>query len=105
MSTIQEDNKLIAEFMGFEWYEINKPYIAVREPNGGVKHFRTDWNWLMEVVEKIESINFILPKQEYGQYKAMKIKDALIMKYKDLTKIEAVYNTCVEFIKWYNEQN
>ena len=67
--------------------------------------FHSDWNWLMEVVEKIESINFKLPSQEYGQYKAMKIKDALTMQYKDLTKIEATCNACVEFIKWYNEQN
>lgn len=68
-------------------------------------YFNQSWDWLMPVVEKIETIKFKLPLQEYGQYKAMKIKDALTMGYNGLTKIEVVYNTCVEFIKWYNENN
>jgi hypothetical protein len=44
MRTTEENNRMIAEFMGYEWYEINKPYIAVRDINGSVKHFQTDWN-------------------------------------------------------------
>jgi hypothetical protein len=101
-----ENNKIIAEFLcttqkteGLDDCYILKSMAYHIED----LKFNTDWNWLMEVVEKIESLDFILPSQEYGQYKAMKIEDALTIKYKDTTKIEAVYNACVEFIKWYNE--
>ena len=110
-----ENNKNIAEFLGANFkYDLFEMYgiIEIIEDNPYTKHFyqpeemlfNSDWNWLMEVVENIENIKFKLPSQEYGQYKAMKIKDTLTMKYKESTKKEAVYNACVEFIKWYNEQ-
>ena len=74
--------------------------------------FHSDWNWLMEVVEKIESI-------EYGIYQVDILQEGckilercrlLIDKRvgkleSDTTKIESVYLACVEFIKWYNNQN
>jgi hypothetical protein len=103
----QESNKLLAEFMGFEWYEINKPYIAVREPNGGIRHFSTDWNDLMQVVEKIENYNEFTSVLFAPQGCAIDvcIDNGFAFSNDCNTKIEAVYNACVEFVQWYNNQN
>jgi hypothetical protein len=83
------DNKLIAEFLGYSqphpdypdttyWYKKDFPPLTILS-------FDTDWNWLIQVVKKIESLN--------------KLDSVLIN-----TDIKEVYNACVEFIKWYNEQ-
>jgi len=83
------DNKLIAEFLGYSqphpdypdttyWYKKDFPPLTILS-------FNTDWNWLIQVVKKIESLN--------------KLDSVLIN-----TDIKEVYNACVEFIKWYNEQ-
>ena len=112
----KENNKIIAEFMNLNlyksfWYKSN---IATEKQickENNLK-FHSDWNWLMEVVEKIESI-------EYGIYQVDILQEGckilercrlLIDKRvgkleSDTTKIESVYLACVEFIKWYNNQN
>ena len=135
-----ENNKIIAEFMGakeiitetthriykeFEMYGI----IESIEDREDVKHFyqpeemlfNSDWNWLMEVVEKIEQTTI---KETYGQFNekesnaivSVAIENKFcqilsngiylneIVSENEETKIEAVYNACVEFIKYYNEQ-
>ena len=100
-----KENKLIAEFMEFElqtnpnerWFNqwftketLNKPYNSRVE----ILHFDTDWNWLMEVVEKIKQVG----KEE--------LKFSIDFELAILTtNKETIYNACVEFIKWYNEQN
>ena len=136
-----ENNKIIAEFMGakeiitetthriykeFEMYGI----IESIEDREDIKHFyqpeemlfNSDWNWLMEVVEKIESISF-----EEDNFINVTIGNEAKFIYDDgcgfdctiqdahgklfelstceHTKIKTVYNACIEFIKWYNEQN
>lgn len=107
-----ENNKLIVEFLGL----INEPYYLPQHKtiefkygeyiewehfNANELKFHSDWNWLMEVVEKIESIKgtqiFI-----NGISCEIMFKGRVISKHFN-TKIEAVYNACVEFIKWYNE--
>ena len=101
-----ENNKIIAEFMN--WSDTG---------NKGIQ-----WNWLMEVVEKIEQTTI---KETYGQFNEKEsiaivsvvienkfcqilsngiYLNEIISENKE-TKIEAVYNACIEFIKWYNEQN
>lgn len=75
--------------------------------------FNSDWNYLMLAVEKIESLEDI-EIVEVTNYRC------LIRAYKDIdnkfkadywynektplfnSKIEAVYNAVIEFIKWYN---
>jgi hypothetical protein len=96
----KENNKLLAEFLG----------LLTTNANGDIKEdleafkFHNDWNWLMLVVEKIESLghsiiideNWCVIKSKRTLYKKERIAN---------TKIEAVYNACIEFVKWYNEQN
>ena len=116
MKTI-ENNKLIAEFLGYIDNGCSEDGFLIHPiTNYDVEisslKYHEDWNWLMEVVEKIESI-------EYGIYQVDILQEGckilercrlLIDKRvgkleSDTTKIESVYLACVEFIKWYNNQN
>jgi len=109
MNTI-ENNKLLAEFLNCK-QDGSGQYLI---PNWGwdkVENlkFHSDWNWLMEVVEKIESLVF--PNDTYYNFNILSgcyvtIIDSKINEfgsYSGSTKIEAVYNACIEFIKWYNK--
>lgn len=134
----EETNKLIAEFLGWKnhfksgglakVYIGDKSYIQDWECFNVEKQklitpiemkFHADWNWLMEVVEKIESlgVNIWVVKNKVkitiiGEL-AQKLNNSLydtefegydFEYYTKETKIEAVYNACVTFIEWYNEQ-
>jgi len=150
MENTTENNELIAKFM-----EYSRPifmggakddgsyFIKIPDYFHGHVHprefkFHLNWNWLMEVVEKIETTLYNVPEKYqrgfmkntltangviYSNYDNRKeflgwssyctldtqiIWDSTmisenIKRYN--TKIEAVYNACVEFIKWYNQQN
>ena len=112
MKNIVENNKAFAEFLGYSqphpdypnttyWYKKDCQPLTILL-------FHSDWNWLMRVVEKIENLSkegetymFSITKfSARVTYKGSRIVDLPI----DNTKIEAVYNACIEFIKYYNEQ-
>jgi len=140
-----ENNKIIAEFMGYEniknpkehpiykipqfAYDIND-YGSITEVNTFSPYFddmkfNTSFDWLMEVVEKIESLKPIQlmdrnwigfdvriyktfnTQTHYCTIKYLKEGGDMTIAngFSKQSKIEAVYNACVEFIKWYNEQN
>jgi hypothetical protein len=107
---MREENKLIAEFMGYKTYEhTNSIAIRLLEENEfnsidiGHIHtkFHTSWDWLMPVVEKIESLNFSIEmnKQEEGDYQCLIIKKDILVQTFSNNKIEAVYNAVIKFIK------
>ena len=117
-----ENNKIIAEFMGAKLTKDLKIMYPVYEGDSSyIKNlkYHSDWNWLMEVVEKIETISefdklpefFIMydNREEFkGWYWLIEIpkkfnKECYKHNNREKTKIEAYYNSCVEFIKWYNE--
>ena len=124
----EETNKLIAEFMEWEYKVLpvysddkflgrkniyntpfkkhlkNKAFTTTFSENELV--FHNDWNWLMEVVEKIESLNYSIEinKQEENDYQCLVVQKDIKVQTFSKIKIEAVYNACVEFIKFYNEQ-
>ena len=126
MNNIIENNKLIAEFMG--WKE-NKDMV-VKLTSGSITYYfqkndeacipetmcyHSDWNWLMKVVEKIHSMQsygvLINPNGTYIQDEDDKV---ICMTFKNeevngeiisSSNIEATFNCCAEFVKWYNEQN
>lgn len=71
--------------------------------------FNESWDWLMEVVEKIEDLQqgrFQIDILQEGSVVRDRSKE--LFRYsvpytKFQTKIEAVYNAVVAFIKWYNQ--
>lgn len=119
-----KNNKIIAEFMGFipitesdflaDNYKVKKKDILMVIE---CTKYHSDWNWLMEVVEKIESINEA-NDEFYSDYSFIVTnfiqnwtagfisrENVEIVNVEGLTRKESVYNACLEFIKWYNEQN
>jgi hypothetical protein len=126
-----ENNKIIAEFMGLKpkcerdgvYSFSDMPFFSIRENDidkvveGVAKYakYNSDWNWLMEVVEKIE--NFRISDNEKSMRFDVKIKHHSCyindweIEGKNFigsggchSKIEAVYNACLKFVKWHNEQ-
>jgi hypothetical protein len=72
-----ESNKLLAEFMGMKLHDINEPdgfwtnNIKTHKFDNVMNlQFDTDWSWLMEVVEKIESfgVNEIMGRKLYSRF-------------------------------------
>ena len=117
-----ENNKIIAKFMGatltkdlqimYPVYEGDSSYVKDLK-------YHLDWNWLMEVVEKIESLGyrtltenecFMITKSKLSSFD-VRSKDDYNTIFSDNYEInhyggskkENVYNACLEFIKWYNE--
>ena len=118
-----QNNKLIAEFIGLESNEQgylndhnSMDYLSGfpsrdygRLPLEQLR-FDVDWNWLMVVVEKIESI--IFENDEYYNFNILggcyvivisSHGNELITSDNGQSKLECVYNAVVEFIKWYND--
>ena len=111
MKTI-ENNKLIAEFLGYIDNGCSEDGFLIHPiTNYDVEisslKYHEDWNWLIEVVEKIESLNYVFEiKITWCRIKQIENGNVIVLRWEeDKTKIEAVYNVCVEFIKWYNNQN
>ena len=110
-----ENNKLIAEFMGlkpkniFGYWGISKDHVSVNckteaeafESFCKSTKYHSDWNWLMQVVEKIEISGYYLQIDSIGCIISKNNIDLVTVNSR--TKIDAVYTACVEFINWYNK--
>jgi hypothetical protein len=112
-----ENNKLIAEFMGFQetsigWYDADE-CLHEKDNTFDTLRFDVDWNWLMPVVEKIESIVFDDNNSfnvTIGSTNYCVIQDSNGDTYDSVegygeTKLLTVYKAVVGFIKWYNNNN
>ena len=122
-----ENNKIIAKFM--EWDILNDMTYSKATKGKWIEldklKFYSNWDWLMEVVEKIENLpsrtlqgNYYLGN-EVKIYKAINtnthyceinlVKESgyriVSIQFNKESKIKSVYDACLEFIKWYNEQN
>ena len=100
MDNIIENNKLMAEFMGFQstslgWFDNEEHLINVEKDNtfDDLK-FHKDWNWLMGVIEKI--LNICAKNDDLEKYAV--ITD-------NIPYIQPTYTACIEFIKKYNNNN
>ena len=102
VNTTTENNRLLAEFMNLEYTVVNNTTLQTTLISD--LDFSKDWNWLMQVVEKIEEMAdwslelLTTDKKEYQMLIPLSNTNVIVE-----TKIEAVYNACVEFVKWYNK--
>lgn len=115
---IVESNKMIADFMG-----MGAQFHLVEHPDTGEyveAQFHSSWDWLMPVVEKIETLKSELGGK-YGVYIVSNgccIQDTKLdldkgvgyfsQHYKtcrEKSKLASTYEAVVQFIKWYNENN
>ena len=111
---INQYNTLIAHFMDIPSYEWRNYTVFVYESDNHRTHtdlhYHDSWEWLMEVVNKINSF------QENGifTYGVTISPEKCVIerptRYGDMknehgaTLIEMVYLTIVEFIEWYNKE-
>lgn len=112
-----ENNKIIVDFLQWEKeeFKLTMYYYTIDgcTDEEGLK-FHNDWNWLIQVVEKIESQNFENEAKDCISFmvKIINTSCQIIDIFKDRfqiqtfgnTKIEAVYQAVVVFIEWYNKQ-
>ena len=112
MKTI-EGNAIIAEFMGA--YQADPKHEAMdmddKYPDGtdraipGRMKYHSSWGWLMPVVEKIEDMEdddfrILGSSAEVLTYDG----DIIVEMITKGTKLQAVYECAIAFIKWHNEQ-
>ena len=114
MDDLLENNKLIAEFMGFThvdnnddkiWYQVpDKVELNYEFSYGSDVSYTTpdmlpynlSYDWLMPVVEKISSLT-TEDNYNFNFYKVLSLNiDA---------SLNHIYEAVVEFIKWYNKNN
>lgn len=117
---IIENNKLIAEFIG-AYIDLDNEYnftdikfeVTGSEPK--FLRFHNSWDWLMVVIDKIESMELFdeLKGNKYKYYVTKitrqnfcilgGIKNTIIgCSIRNSDKKEMVYEGVVKFIKWYN---
>ena len=114
---ILKGNRLIAEFMDLDvLYGDYVLHESAEKGKATKMKYHSSWDWLMPVVDKIESLtdgtktclywfeitpSFVLL---YSHPQLEKIPDFEI-KVENNNKLEAVWNGVVRFIEWYNQQN
>ena len=101
-----ENNKLIAEFMGYEIAMNTRMVLPHFIHAVNLDLFQTSWNYLMPVVEKIESLGyefFIVEDRIKIAHNTDHSIDTIINFTLGGSKIDATYKGVVEFIKQYNE--
>lgn len=119
MEVTTMNNILIAEFMGVRYANDNVYIDTLKEMIADGIYFEqgymaselkydTDWNWLMEVVDKIESLGYA--HSIYGNCTTFLKKGAFNEllwndEFIGNTKLKSVYISVIEFIKFYNGQN
>jgi len=101
MKTIEENNRLIAEFMGIKVPTKNGDEIERLAVENGDEmwyahelNYHSDWNWLMPCV--VQCFN-VLEEGPSGEL-TFKLNDALLE-----TNINSLYEIVVEVAEWYNE--
>lgn len=126
--SIETMNEVIARFMGHEmdlqnWRLPHQPRVYLYDgywiPARKLK-YHTSWDWLMPVVEKIESLSNLIIKKvwisindkscaiySYFDYQDVlrynMPEDKFKAKVHDVSKIIATHKAIYQFITWYND--
>jgi hypothetical protein len=123
MKTLEENNRMIVEFMGHEEEQTESgEFVYAIEFQNPEKlndiqveffcahefKYHISWDWLMPVVEKIESLEYSVEKNLQridGDFQCLITKgnDILFQEFA-VKSIEAMHYVVVEFINFYNEQ-
>ena len=97
---MEKNNKLIAEFMGV--YSKENGYDYTKIGNKGVSYHKS-WDWLMPVIEKIESLGYTFEKNyqrvdKDWQSLIVKGNDILYQEFNE-NSLQCSHYVVVEFIK------
>ena len=112
----EEGNKLIAEFMGFEYDRSLPAHGGGTLITFSIKDvvYHASWDWLMPVVEKINEMEFSFEIDTWVgvtvyDYSKNFRPESLIEVLKEdedgnkISTIKSVWLAVIEFIKWYNQ--
>ena len=117
---MEQNNKLIAEFMGLTNHHNDNSMMVRKKPEGNVVLYVYDldydssWDWLMPVVEKIEYIEsithgnqfqVIIREEEVGIYDKHTQTHIVYISSDGESKLTNTYKAVVEFIKEYNQND
>jgi len=109
---IQENNKLIAEFM--EWRHEGSSARGLTGFWNGSGYFtyselkfHESWDWLMPVVKHCTDLtrNFEFCSEQYLYWQNELFHPDYMLSEFIENDISSIYSRVVEFIKWYNEQD
>lgn len=119
---ILQGNRILAEFMeyeaesqfgtmrwhtGFNYEECGDSWTDLYED--GELRFHLSWDWLMPVVEKIESLGYaVLICYARVVIECCVMSDKTVIYKNDnnsIPKIKNAFLACVEFAKWYKNQS
>ncbi len=98
MRTIEDNNKLIAEFLGYVQPHPDYPnstyWYKKEESPLTILSFNYDWNWLIQAVIQCKECQF------FGSNSLItRLNNSLVQ-----ADIELVYEQVIEFINYYNRQ-
>jgi hypothetical protein len=93
-----ENNRLIAEFMGVKQHRFDGLTKIEK-----ILKYDFDWNWLMEVVQRITDLNNVVEIHDNHVRVVSNERNNALIDVVEGSMLEATYNACVEFIKWYNQ--
>lgn len=112
MENITENNKLLAEFLGERAYKLQAHYGDITTIASNIKNpcFNNSWDWLMEVVDKIECLGY--DSRIHGNYSDGGFlcdfvdfdNEEVACQISYVSKIDAVYKSCIEFIEYWNQK-
>lgn len=92
---IIENNKLIAEFVGYKHYPWNNPLLYSRS-----------WDYLMYAIDRIELLGYFVMINKWTSVYTGSEQDRIqITTVEGKSKITNTFIAVVEFIKWYNQNN
>jgi hypothetical protein len=108
-------NNLIAVFLGANVLSVTKRRtgnLYIYDKAGNYNSYHSDWNELIPVLEKIESLGYHtrICFDDFGTWMqihyGLSVADTSETKALNQhgTKIENTFNSIVEFIKWYNKK-
>lgn len=120
MKTIEEKNKMIAAFEGYKVdYGFDKKGVLFAGHHIRLNQLRyhESWDWLMPVVDKIESSVFPIGTSKFGD-EGIHVDVQMISGVCEITdedrngtleinvfansKLDATYQAVIQFIEWYN---
>ncbi len=105
--TTEQQNKMLDKFIGSEgqWESYKNSYGEECWGKYKPNYHHSDWNELMRVVEKINTIErFEVVIMSEHCHITDQLGELTLSLQCPSTKI-AVYKACCEFIKWYNDEN
>jgi len=113
---MKENNRLIANFMGWDESMSGHYPVDYNTPKGPyvgdkpLEMYHKSWDWLIPVVEKIENLedyrfDITIRQETITILDKNNNKEIYCFFGEGESKLEIVYGAVIEFIQWYNKQN